>query len=169
LDGFADLPVLLIIDGSSGSQVFNTTFDNFRVQTSIVSSGIVLDDIFFPDFSQSINVTINDFTTGGGDFTGPFSMTSNGTITTRQDANGDGDFNDNGDTDSSVTFTDYDTNGEATGSTAPSSTGSSCDISFTEIDVATSGGVSFTDNNNQEASFAISSPSNDPLRIRVVP
>jgi hypothetical protein len=92
-------------------------------------------------------------------------MTSNGTITTRQDANGDGDFNDSGDTDSSVTFTNYDTNGEAIGSTAPSSTGSSCTINFTEIDVTASGDVSFTDNNNPGASFAISSPPSDPLSI----
>jgi len=165
LDGFADLQGLLMIDGSNGSLVLNTTFENFRVQTSIVSSGIVLDDTFFPDFSQNINVTINDFTTCGSDFTGPFSMTSNGTITARQDANGDGDFNDSGDTDSNITFTDYNTNGEATGSTAPGSTGSSCDISFTEINVDTSGGVSFTDNINPGASFALSSPLSDPLRI----
>jgi hypothetical protein len=156
-DGLIDLQGIITISGSNGSLESNTTLENLTIQTSIVSSGILLEDIF-ANFAGSNTVTINDFTTCGTDFTGPFSLTTNGTIQISQVVSADE--GDGTATDTSVTFTNYTANGVATGSTD-----ANCVISFTEIDVATSGGVSFTDNNNPGESFSISSPVSDPLRI----
>ena len=160
MDGFADIHELLTIDPSGASLEENSTFENFTLRTSIVSSGIVLEEISL-NLVESATVTI-DATSCGSDFTGTVSLTLNGTIQLHQDANADGDVTDSVDTDTIATLTNYTANGEAAGSTDPN-----CNISFTEVTVTTSGSVSFTDNNNPGESFSISSPASDPLVINV--
>ena len=166
-NGLEDLQLLIMISGSSGSIEVNETFENLTTQISIVSSGIVLVDAL-DNIERRNTVAINDFTNCGDDITGQFSLTSNGTIQISSDGNADGDVNDSDDTDTSAIVTNYAANGttivateEGTDPNAPN-----CNITaFLEIDVATSGSVSFTDNINPRASFAISSPMGDPLRI----
>ena len=159
LDGFAVTRDLQTIDISSALLEQDVTFENLTVQTSIVSSGIVLEKTF-ANLERRDIVTINDFTTCGGSFTGSFSLTANGTIIRNQDLNTDGDFSDDSDTDTSEIFTNYVSSSEVIGSTD-----SSCNISITEANLTTSGGAGLIDNNNPGKSFAVNSPSSEPLRI----